>query len=115
MADFILRDFDPDRFRADIVEEIKASLEPLLAQLNKPPKTIANRKEMAELLGWSLAKLDKRTKDKAIPSMMDGDHRMFVIADVFQAIEVGTSEAEKLASERQAAKHAAKKNNGKSR
>ncbi|KAA1261147.1 hypothetical protein LF1_36910 [Rubripirellula obstinata] len=66
---------------------------------------------MAEILGWSLAKLDRRTKEKAIPSMLDGDRRLYEIDAVIDAIKAGTAEAEAVAAERQAAKQAAKNAN----
>ncbi len=100
---------DPDELRALIVDDEVNAVRPIIEQSTKPPKLIANRGEMAEILGWSIAKLDRRTRENAIPSMLDGDRRSYVISDVIEAIKAGTPAAEAKAAERQAAKQAAKR------
>ena len=112
MADLILRDVDPEKLRAAIVADVLAGVRPLLERRSPLPKLTANRAEMAELLGWSLAKLDRRTKAKAIPSLLDGDRRSYVIAEVIEAVKAQTADAEAVAAKRQAAKQAAKKSRG---
>ncbi len=109
MPDLILRDTDPDALRAAIVADVLAAIGPAIKRGSDLPKRIANRTEMAEILGWSIAKLDRRTKTKAIPSLLDGDRRSYVIDEVVNAIKAQTADAERLAAERQAAKQAAKK------
>ncbi len=108
MPDLILRDIDPDSLRAAIVADVVAAIGPAIKRGSQLPKRCANRAEMAEILGWSLTKLDRRTKTKAIPSMLDGDRRSYVIDEVIDAIKAQTDEAERIAAERQAAKQAAK-------
>ncbi len=109
MPDLFFRDTDPDQLRRDIVADVVAAIRPLLSKRSETPKRFANRAEMAELLGWSLAKLDRRTKDKAIPSMMNGDRRLYEIDAVIDTIKNGTPEAEAMATKRQADKQAAKR------
>lgn len=112
MPDLLLRDTDPDDLRAAIVADVLKAIGASIRRANTMPKRIANRAEMAELLGWSIAKLDRRTREKAIPSLLDGDRRSYVIDDVIAAIKAGTEAAEVDAAARQAAKRAAKNKNG---
>ena len=109
MPDLIFRDTDPDEFRRAIVVELLVEIGPMLQRGSEMPNRIANRIEMAEILRWSLSKLDRRTKSKAIPSLLDGDRRSYIIDDVIEAIKAQTNEAERIAAERQATKQAAKK------
>ncbi|GAB5514590.1 hypothetical protein [Rhodopirellula baltica] len=108
MADLILRDTDPEELRAAIVRDVVDSLRSVLNRKPEPAKVIATRAEMAGILKWSLSKLDQRTRDKTIPSLMDGDRRSYVIADVIDALRANTAEEEIKAAQRQAAKHSAK-------
>lgn len=113
VPDLILRDIDPDELRAAIVADVVNELRPMMERRSQTSQRIAGRAPMAEILGWSLAKLDRRTKEKAIPSMLDGDRRLYEIDAVIDAIKAGTAEAEAVAAERQAAKQAAKNANKK--
>ncbi len=109
MPDLLLRDVHPEDFRTEITKDVVDAIKPLIAEATKPPKTTASRAEMAELLGWSMPKLDRRTKDGAIPSLMDVDRRIYVIADVLDALRAGTPAAEAAAAKRQAAKQASRR------
>ena len=104
-----MRDTDPDDLRAAIVADVLAAIGPAIKRANTMPQRIASRTEMAKLLGWSVAKLDRRTRERAIPSMLDGDRRSYVIAEVIDAVKANTAQAERIAAERQAAKQAARK------
>ena len=112
MPDLILRDVDPDDLRAAIVADVLAALRPMLERRSAIDKRIATRAEMARILEWSLAKLDRETAAKRIPSMLNGDRRSYVIDDVIEAIKAGTEAAEAEAAKRQAEKQA-KRRSGK--
>lgn len=103
-ADLILRDCDPGELRAGIVADVLAALTPMLLDTGAKPKRFLGREEMAELLDWSIAKLDRRTAAKAIPSFMDEGRRMYEVEPVIDALRAGTADAERRASERQAQK-----------
>ena len=91
---------------ADIVVE---RLEPLLKKpRNDGHEACAGRKEMARVLSWSLAKVDRKTADGTIPSLLDEGRRTYVIKDVLASVKAGTLEAEEKARQRQANKQAAK-------
>jgi hypothetical protein len=64
---------------------------------------------MAKILGWSITKLDRRTSEGTIPSLMDEGRRSYVPSEVLNALRDATPAAEAAAKERQAAKQAAKK------
>ncbi|QDV66977.1 hypothetical protein Poly24_06670 [Rosistilla carotiformis] len=105
MADLILRDTDPDRLRAAIVRDVLDAIRPLLRQPAPPDsRRCCSRDELAKILGWSIAKLDRRTKAGAIPSIMDDGRRIYIVDDVLEALKQATPEAETKAAERQAAK-----------
>jgi hypothetical protein len=109
MADLILKDTDPDALRAAIVADVLAAIGTAMQRGDELPKRIANRPEMARFLSYSLATLDRRTREGVIPSILDGDRRMYVIDDVLNALREGTAAAEAQAAERQKAKQDAKK------
>lgn len=109
MADYILRELNIEELRQDIVRDVLASVLPVLNSLKGSGRKTASRQEMAQILGWSIAKLDRRTSAGAIPSLLDGDRRVFEVEAVFDAIRKATPEAERLAAERQQAKRLAKK------
>lgn len=108
MPDLFLRDTDPTELRKAIVDDVLDAIRPLLESTIRPPQRIASRQEMASMLGWSVAKLDRRTKERAIPSLMDGDRRTYIIDEVIAALKAGTEGAELAATGRQTAKRAAK-------
>ena len=112
MVDLILRETDPDTLRALIVRDVVAAIRPLIKESLTSPSPITGREGMAKILTWSVTTLDRRTKDGTIPSMLDGDRRLYVIADVIESIEAGTAAAEAKASRRQKAKQDAKQNGG---
>lgn len=114
VADLLLRDTDPDELRAGIVDDVLKELRLMLDQRAAVDKRIATRAEMARMLEWSIAKLDRETAAKRIPSLLSGDRRSYVIDDVIAAIKAGTEAAEVDAAARQAAKRAAKKKTGES-
>jgi hypothetical protein len=106
MPDLIFRDTDPDELRAAIVADVLAALRPILNRRSKIDKRIATRDEMAQILGWSLAKLDRETAAKRIPSLLSGGRRSYVIEEGIQAVKAGTADAERIAAARQTEKHA---------
>jgi hypothetical protein len=106
VADLILRDVDPEELRAAIVADVLNGIRPLLTRSQVNASPIATRDEMRGILRWSMGKLDAATKAKTIPSIMEGDRRTYVIADVLDALRAGTPAAEADAAARQAAKQA---------
>ncbi|WP_417748320.1 hypothetical protein [Rosistilla oblonga] len=107
MADLILRDVDPDRLREEIVRDVLEAIRPLLRQPAPPDsRRCCSRAELAQILGWSIAKVDRRTVAGAIPSIMDDGRRIYVVDDVMEALKQATPEAEAKAAARQAAKRA---------
>ncbi|WDQ19012.1 hypothetical protein [Rhodopirellula sp. P2] len=113
MPDLILRDIDPEQLRAAIVADVLNGIRPLLARHNVDAGPVATRDGMRKILHWSMGKLDAETKAKTIPSIMQGDRRLYVIEDVLNALRDGTEAAEAEATARQAAKHAKKQANKK--
>ena len=101
---------DPDDLRRKIVSDILGELRPILNRSDARAIRIATRQEMADILRWSLAKLDRRTSVGGIPSLLDDDRRMYIVDEVIEAIRVGTPAAEKKAAKRQAAKHSNRRN-----
>ncbi|PHQ34578.1 hypothetical protein [Rhodopirellula bahusiensis] len=108
MLDLILRDTDPEELRAAIVRDVVESLRSVLSRESESTKVIATREEMAAILKWSLSKLDQRTRDKTIPSLMDGDRRSYVIAEVIDALRANTAEEEDRTAGRQSCKEASR-------
>lgn len=109
MPNLILQGIDADEFRAEIVREVTESFEKLLSKQTQPsPQRCANRTEMAEILGWSLAKLDRRTAEGALETFFDEGKRSYRIEESLAKLQAATPEAEAKARERQAAKQAAK-------
>lgn len=112
MPDLILRDTDPDDLRAAIVADVLAALRPMLERQSSIDKRIATRAEMARILGWSLAKLGRETAAGHIPSLLSGGRRCFEIEKVLEAVRAQTADAERIAAERQAKKHAKRRAGG---
>lgn len=102
----ILELIDADAYADSIVDAVVDKLRPLMERHTANPSPIATRDEMRGILRWSMAKLDAETKAKTIPSIMQGDRRLFVIADVLDALRAGTEAAEVAAASRQAKKQA---------
>lgn len=109
MPDLIFRDTDPDELRAAIVADVLAALRPILNRRPETDKRIATRAEMAQILGWPLAKLDRESAARRIPSLLSGGRRCFEIEKVLEAVRAQTADAERIAAERQAKKHANRK------
>ncbi|TWT88003.1 hypothetical protein [Neorhodopirellula pilleata] len=93
-----------------IADAVFDRLRPLIAKKDEPrQERCASRDEMAKILGWSIAKLDRRTSEGAVPSIMDEGRRTYIVEDVFAALREGTPAAEAAAKERQAKKQAVRK------
>lgn len=94
-----------DRITTAVIDRLK----PIITKSqSRPDMKCASRAEMADILGWSIAKLDRRTSEGAIPSVMDEGRRTYIVDDVFAALREGTPAAEAAARERQAKKQAAR-------
>ena len=106
------QDIAPGQHRARIIGPVRPDTA-AVRNRDVGPRRIADRKEMARILGWSESKLDRRTSEKAIPSILDGGRRSYVIGEVIAALKAQTAEEEVAAARRQAAKQAAKEQNRK--
>ena len=110
MSDLILRNINPDQLRADIVRDVINAMRPLLRQTTSSVESskCVTRSELATILGWSLSKVDRRTSDGAISSIMDDGRRTYVVDEVLATLKANTPLAEAKAAQRQLAKQAAK-------
>lgn len=107
----LIESIEPDELAAVIAAEVAKQLGPVIRRASEPDTPrVASREQMARMLGWSIAKLDRRTAE-GLPSFMDEGRRGYIVEDVFAWLKERTPEAEAKARERQAAKRAAKKKN----
>ncbi|TWT81199.1 hypothetical protein CA13_26480 [Planctomycetes bacterium CA13] len=106
----LIRETDRDELVADVAAAVVIQIRSLLRERSEPvEEKIKNRPGMAKYLGWSISKLDDRTASGLIPSILDGGRRIYVVADVLEALRERTPEAEAKAKKRQAAKTAARR------
>lgn len=109
MGKIILQEFDVDELRDAIVSEVVAQLTSAIQRASgATPTRIANREQMAQLLGWSIAKLDRRTAEGALVTILDDGRRSYLIEESIEKLRAATPAAEEKARQRQAAKRAAK-------
>ena len=75
MADFILRDLDPEELRADIIKGTIAAVRKIVNEASQPQLVDGDR--MANLLGVSRPTIDRLVRDDLIPSVMVGSRRRY--------------------------------------
>lgn len=87
MADnFILRDFDPDDFRRELVKELAAQIVQIMAA-HEPG--LKDRQGAAEQLGIGVATLDKLVAEGRIPSILAGRRQLFDVRECIEAMRNG--------------------------
>lgn len=87
----LLSSIDYEQIATSVAEKVKVWLKPMLETTTtasvQPLPATASRDEMAKILHWSLATLDRRTASGRIPSILEGSKRLYIVADVLAALE----------------------------